>query len=141
MADRFAEWQPPEFDARGMTRWNWMCQHHANLRVGRRTDVGAFTYMNAKNGITIEDEVQVGSHCSIYTVSTIDDKAGPVTLRRNCRIGTHSTIMPGVTVGEDAVVGAYSFVTRDVPARSVAYGVPARVRKVDGVPAPQEEAR
>ena len=47
--------------------------------------------------MTIEDDVQIGSHCSIYSGSTIDGKQGPVVLKRNCKIGTHSFIMPGVT--------------------------------------------
>ena len=53
-------------------------------------------------------------------------------LEENCRIGTHSTVMPGVTIGRNAVVGAHSFVNQDIPADSVAYGVPAKVvRRVD----------
>ncbi len=79
--------------------------------------------------MTLEDEVQIGSHCAIYSLSTIDGKEGPVLLKRNCRIGSHCVVMPGVTVGENAVVGAFSFVTRDVPAGAVAYGVPAKVQK------------
>ena len=84
---------------------------------------------NAKFGVAIEDEVQIGSHCSIYSISTIDDKVGEVVLKRNCRIGTHSTIMPGVTVGGNAVVGAHSFVNRDVPDGVTVVGVPAKVVK------------
>jgi acetyltransferase-like isoleucine patch superfamily enzyme len=61
--------------------------------------------------------------------STIDDKVAPVVLKRNCRIGTHSTVMPGVTIGENAVIGAHSFVNQDIPANCVAYGVPAKVIK------------
>lgn len=79
--------------------------------------------------MTIGDFVQIGSHCSIYSVSTIDDKTGPVVLEKNCRIGSHTTIMPGVTVGENAVVGAHSFVNRDIPANGIAAGVPAKVIK------------
>jgi acetyltransferase-like isoleucine patch superfamily enzyme len=97
-----------------------------HFKLGYRTDIGAFSYINAKYGVTIEDFVQIESHCSIYSVSTIDDKSGPVILKKNCRIGTHSVIMPGVTVGEDAVVGAFSFVNQDVPAGSVVVGVPAK---------------
>jgi acetyltransferase-like isoleucine patch superfamily enzyme len=67
--------------------------------------IGAFTYINAKHGVTIEDFVQIGLHCSIYFVSTIDGKAGPVTLKKGCRVGSHGVVMPGVTVGENAVVG------------------------------------
>jgi acetyltransferase-like isoleucine patch superfamily enzyme len=48
---------------------------------------------------------------------------------RGSRIGSGSVILAGVTIGEDALVGAGSVVTRDVPPRALAYGVPARVRK------------
>ena len=75
----------------------------------------------------MEDFVQVGSHCAIYSVSTIDDKSGPVILKKNARIGSHSTIMPGVTIGEDAIVGAHSFVNKDVPDGAVVVGVPAKL--------------
>lgn len=129
MKERFKDWERPVFDDRGMTRWNWMCQHHQNLKLGKNVDIGAFSYLNAKEGIQIDDEVQIGSHCSIYTVSTIDDKEGPVHLGKNCRIGTHTVIMPGVTVGENSVIGAFSFVNTDIPKDSIAYGVPARVVK------------
>jgi len=126
---RFKDWKYPEFDSRGMTKWNWMCQYHENLILGDRTDIGAFTYINAKYGVEIHDSVQIGSHCSIYSWSTIDDKKGKVTLKKNARIGSHSIVMPGVTIGEDAVVGAISFVTEDVPANAVVAGVPARIIK------------
>ena len=95
----------------------------------RQTDIGAFTYINAKNGVVIEDFVQIGSHCAIYSVSTIDGKEGKVVLKENCTIGSHSVIMPGVTVGENAVVGAMSFVNCDIPDNCVSVGVPAKVIK------------
>ena len=126
--DRFKNWQPPHIEDGKPTKYNWVVQHKEGLKLGWKTDIGAFTYINAKFGVTIEDEVQIGSHCSIYSISTIDNKQAPVVLKKNCRIGSHSTIMPGVTIGENAVVGAHSFVNRDIPAGSVAYGVPARVR-------------
>ncbi len=71
----------------------------------------------------------MGSHCAIYSVSTIDNKEGQVRLRKNCKIGSHSVVMPGVTVGENAVVGAMSFVNRDIPDNCVAVGVPVKVIK------------
>jgi len=127
MTDRFANWTPPVIKDGVPTKYNWVVQHVANLKLGFRTDIGAFTYINAKYGVVIEDDVQIGSHCSIYSVSTIDDEHAPVVLKRNCRIGTHSTVMPGVTVGENSVIGAHSFVNCDIPANCVAYGVPAKV--------------
>ena len=129
MSDRFEDWKCPEFDERGLTRWNWMCQYHENLKLGQNTDIGAFTYINAKHGVEIEDDVQIGSHCSIYSWSTIDEKSGMVTIKRKARIGTHTVIMPGVTIGENAIVGACSFVAEDIPDNAVAYGTPARVTR------------
>ena len=127
MSDRFKEWTPPEITDGVPTRYNWVVQNKAGLKLGWRTDIGAFTYVNALYGVTIEDEVQIGSHCSIYSVSTIDDKQAPVVLKKNCRIGSHSVVLPGVTVGENTVVGAMSLITRDLPPNVVAYGVPAKV--------------
>jgi acetyltransferase-like isoleucine patch superfamily enzyme len=124
---RFPNWTLPDIENGKLTRYNWLVQHKENLKMGKFTDLGAFTYINAKHGVTLEDFVQVGSHCSIYSLSTIDDKKGPVILKRNSRIGTHSVIMPGVTVGENSVIGAFSFVTKDIPKNVIAYGVPARV--------------
>jgi acetyltransferase-like isoleucine patch superfamily enzyme len=127
---RFQNWQPPVIEDGKPTKYNWVVQNKSGLQLGDQTDIGAFTYINAKFGVTIETEVQIGSHCSIYSVSTIDGKQGPVVLKRNCKVGTHSTVMPGVTIGENAVIGAYSFVNSDIPANCVAYGVPVRVVRV-----------
>jgi acetyltransferase-like isoleucine patch superfamily enzyme len=130
---RFKDWRFPEIEEGRPTAYNWVVQNKAGLNLGYQTDIGAFTYINAKCGVTIEEGVQIGSHCSIYSISTIDDNQGPVVLKKNCKIGSHSTIMPGVTVGENAVVGAMSFVNRDVPDNMVAFGVPAKiVRPLEG---------
>lgn len=129
MKGRFNRWTTPEIEHNKLTRWNWLVLHPEGLSLGKETDIGAFTLIQAQQGVTIEEGVQVGSHCSIYSVSTIDSKQGPVVLKRNCRIGSHTTVMPGVTIGENAVVGAQSFVNRNIPANSMAFGVPARVRK------------
>lgn len=129
MENRFNNWQSPEIKEGVLTKWNWLVQHKNNLTLGKNTDIGAFTYINAKNRVVIEDEVQIGSHCSIYTVSTIDSKEGKVTLKKNCKIGSHSVVMPGVTIGENSIIGAFSFVNKDVPDNVVAFGVPAKIMK------------
>jgi acetyltransferase-like isoleucine patch superfamily enzyme len=116
-----------------MTKWNWMCQHHENLELGVNSDVGAFTYINAKFGVSIGENVEIGSHCSIYSLSTIDNKTGKVVIKKNAKIGTHSVVMPGVTIGENSVIGAFSFVNVDIPANVVAFGVPAKIQyDIDG---------
>jgi len=127
--DRFLDWQFPEIEEGKPTKYNWLVQNVQNFQFGYKTDIGAFTYINAQYGVTIEDFVQIGSHCSIYSVSTIDKKQGPVLLKKNCRIGSHSVVMPGVTIGINAVVGAFSFVNRDIPDDAVACGVPVKVIK------------
>ena len=99
MKNRFENWRYPEIKEGELTRYKWVVKYKENLSLGYKTDIGAFTYINAKYGVAIEDFVQVGSHCSLYSFSTIDDKKGKITLKKNCRIGSHSLIMPGITVG------------------------------------------
>lgn len=127
--ERFKGWKPPKIEERKLNEYNWIVQNKNNLKLGYKTDIGAFTYINAKKGIIIEDHVQIGSHCSIYSISTIDNKEGPITLKKNCRIGTHSVVMPNVTIGENSTIGAFSFVNKDIPKNVIAFGVPARVIK------------
>jgi acetyltransferase-like isoleucine patch superfamily enzyme len=129
MAERFKNWKYPKIEEGKLTKYYWLVQHKKNLKLGYKTDIGAFTYINAKAGVIIKDYVQIGSHCSIYSVSTIDKKEGKVVLKKNCKIGSHSIIMPGVTVGENAIIGACSFVNRDIPQNVVAVGVPVKIIK------------
>lgn len=126
---RFENWKIPEIKDGELTKYNWMVQHKDKLKLGYKTDIGAFTYINAKHEVVIEDYVQIGSHCSIYSTSTIDNKGGKVHLKTNCKIGSHSVVMPGVSVGENSIIGAFSFVNRDIPANVVAFGVPVKVIK------------
>ena len=127
MNDRFDHWQYPEIEEGKPTKYNWVVQSVAGLKLGYKTDIGVFTYINAKYGVIIEDFVQIGSHCSIYSISTIDEKQGDVVLKKNCRIGSHSVVMPGVSIGENSVIGAFSFVNQNIPDNVRAYGVPAKV--------------
>jgi len=129
MKERFKKWKYPKIEEGKPTKYNWLVQHKKNLKLGYKTDIGAFTYINAKNGVIIEDHVQIGSHCSIYTVSTIDNKKGKVVLKKNCRIGSHSVIMPGTTIGENSVIGAFGFVNKNIPPNVIALGIPVKIIK------------
>jgi len=130
---RFDNWKLPEIKDGVMTKYNWIAQHIEQFELGYKTDIGAFSYINAKYGVVIEDYVQVGSHCSLYSISTIDNKQGKVHLKKNCKIGSHCTVMPNVTIGENSIIGANSLVLEDIPDNVVAFGVPAKVRrKIDG---------
>lgn len=99
-------------------------------RIGSRVRIHSGCFLEL---VTIEDDVFVGPNvvftddphpmnCPRYA----ECKGGAV-VRRLARIGAHSTILPGVEIGEGALVGAGSVVTRDVPAGAVVAGNPARV--------------
>jgi acetyltransferase-like isoleucine patch superfamily enzyme len=130
--ERFSNWKYPKIEEKKLhPEYHFLIQYKDKLELGKYTDIGAFTYINAKYGVVIEKDVQIGSHCSIYSVSTIDDKTGKIVIKENARIGTHSTIMPGVTIGKNSVIGAYSYVDKDIPDNVIAYGTPVKiVRKI-----------
>ena len=121
-------WSKPPINHSSLTKYNYLVQYPQNLTLGKHFDIGSFTYINSRYGVTIEDEVEIGSHCSIYSASTIDSKIGSVVLKKKCLIGTHSTIMPNVTIGENSTIGAYSFVTSNVPANELWVGIPAKFK-------------
>ena len=128
-SERFTNWKYPEIEDGKPTKYNWVVQNLDGLNLGINTDIGAFSYINAKYEVVIEDEVQIGSHCSIYSVSTIDNSSGKVVLKNNCRIGSHSTILPGVSIGNNSIIGAHSLVNKNIPDNVVAFGVPAKVMR------------
>ncbi len=122
------KWKKPMIKHSKLTKYNYIVQYPENLKLGKNFDIGSFTYINSHYGIEIQDDVQVGSHCSIYSHSTIDEKKGPIILKKNCKIGTHSTIMPNVTIGENSIIAAYSFVTMNVPKNEIWAGIPAKFK-------------
>jgi acetyltransferase-like isoleucine patch superfamily enzyme len=120
------KWIKPIIKHGKLTKYNYVVQYPENLKTGKNFDIGTFTYINCKYHVEIEDDVQIGAHCSIYSHSTIDSKKGKVILKKNCKIGTHSTIMPNVRIGENSVIAAHSFVTKNVPKNEMWEGVPAK---------------
>ena len=122
------KWKKPVIKHRKLTKYNYIVQYPENLKLGKNFDIGTFTYINCRYGVEIGDNVQIGSHCSIYSHSTIDSKKGSVILEKNCKIGSHSTIMPNVTIGENSIVAAYSFVKGSIPKNEVWVGIPARFK-------------
>ena len=122
------KWKKPIIKHGKLTKYNYVVQYPKNLKLGRLFDIGSFTYINCRYRVEIQDNVQVGSHCSIYSHSTIDDKKGKVILKKNCKIGSHTTIMPNVTIGENSLVAAHSFVNKNIPKNQVWVGVPAKFK-------------
>ena len=126
---RFSNWELPIMEHGKPTKYGWIVHHPENLKLGRFTDIGAFTYLNALHYIEIGEYAQFGSHCSIYSYSSIDEKKGKVIIGYNARIGSHTTIMPGITIGDNAIVGANSFVTKNIPKNTFFAGCPAKLIK------------
>ena len=124
------KWQKPIIKHSKLTKYNYLIQYPENLKTGKNFDIGTFTYINCHFGVEIQDNVQIGSHCSIYSHSTIDLKKGKVILKKNCKIGTHSTIMPNITIGENSIIAAYSFVTKNVSKNELWGGIPAKKLRV-----------
>jgi len=129
MEKKQTKWTKPVIKHSKLTKYNYVVQYPENLKLGKNFDIGTFTYINCQYGVQIGDSVQIGSHCSIYSHSTIDDKKGPIVIKNGSKIGTHSTIMPNITIGEHSVIAAYSFVTTDIPKNELWAGVPAKFKR------------
>jgi UDP-2-acetamido-3-amino-2,3-dideoxy-glucuronate N-acetyltransferase len=101
-----------------------------DVRIGARVRVQTGVYLTAST--LVEDDVFVGPAVTTTNDDTMSrhDSETPVRgalLRRACRVGGGAVLVPGVEIGEEAFVAAGALVTRDVPARAVVMGVPARV--------------
>jgi acetyltransferase-like isoleucine patch superfamily enzyme len=109
---------------------------------GRHIHLGKNVFINHAcsfldlEGITIEDNVQIGPKVNLITENhPLEPSArkalqlSSIVVRYNAWIGAAATILPGVTVGENAVVAAGAVVSKDVPANTVVGGIPARVLK------------
>jgi len=105
-------------------------------RIGKNVFINhACTFLDI-GGITIEDDVLIGPKASLITEShplnPAERKAlmvKPIVIKRNAWIGAGATLLPGVTVGENAVVAADAVVSKNVPANTVVAGVPAKIIK------------
>ena len=119
----------PKYDERGMTQWYWRVLHKENFKLGKNVQIGSFTAIDASKGVEIEDDAKIGFGVAILSFSSIDQKGGNVLLKKNCSIGSHAVIMPGITIGENSIVGANSFVNKNIPPNEIWVGSPARFLK------------
>lgn len=73
MKERFQDGKFPKIVDGKLTKYCWLVQHKKGLKLGYKTDICAFTCINAKNGVVIGDFVQTSPHCLIYSVSTPEE--------------------------------------------------------------------
>lgn len=111
-----------------------------NITIGARAAIGAYCHLWAGNGearIVMGDDALLAPHvmlvCSTYRVNdgqpvtkqAMDE--ADIVIGNDVWIGAHATVLPGVTIGDGAIIGAGALVRKDVPPFSIAVGVPARV--------------
>lgn len=106
------------------------------IQIGKNVFINHACSFLDMGGITIEDEVLIGPKVNLITenhpLNPADRKSlisKPILIKRNAWIGANASILPGVTIGENAVVAAGAVVSRDVPDHSIVGGVPAKLIK------------
>jgi len=122
----------------GETKVGAFVEIQKNASVGARCKVSSHTFIC--DGITIEDEVFVGHGVmfvnDLYPRATNEDgslqtetdwRVAETLVKRRASIGSNATVLAGITIGENALVGAGAVVSRDVPDFAIVAGVPARV--------------
>ena len=112
------------------------------INCGKHIKIGKNVFINfdctflALGGITIEDDVLIGPKVSLITENhplNPEERKGltgkPILIKKNAWIGANATILPGVTIGENAVVAAGAVVSKDVPDNTIVGGIPAKFIK------------
>lgn len=108
------------------------------IKIGQDAWIGQRVYMHGEAGIEIGDVAGIGPYVKMLTSQHAGDqrlkpvmrtslKRAKIVLRDGCDIGMGTCILPGVTVGKGAIIGAGAVVTKDIPDYAIAVGVPARV--------------
>jgi acetyltransferase-like isoleucine patch superfamily enzyme len=107
-----------------------------NIRVGKNVFINHSCEFMDRGGITLEDNVLIGPKVNLITINHPVEPArrrstfcAPIVIRRNAWIGVGASVMPGVTIGENAIVAANAVVTKDVAANTIVGGIPAKVIK------------
>lgn len=112
------------------------------INYGKHITIGKNVFINfdctflSLGGITIEDDVLIGPKVSLITENhplNPQERKGligkPILIKKNAWIGANSTILPGVTIGENSVIAAGAVVSKDVPDNTIAGGIPAKFIK------------
>lgn len=112
---------------------------YGNIQIGKGVDrsfaVSGNCYIQGMNGIVIGDGTIFASGVKIISANHSIDKLGgwektrPIKIGKYCWLASNVTVCPGVHIGDYAIIGANAVVTKDVPARAVAVGIPAKVIK------------
>ena len=104
-----------------------------NIRIGKHVFINACCHFQDHGGVTIGDGCLIGHNVVFATLNHDENPANriamtyaPIVLGKNVWVGSNSTILQGVTIGDGAIVAAGAVVTKDVPANTIVGGVPAK---------------
>lgn len=107
-----------------------------NIHVGKNVFINSGCHFQDQGGVTIGDGSLIGHNVVLATINHRFDPAhrgdncpAPITIGKNVWIGSNATVLPGVTIGDGAIVAAGAVETKDVPAMTVVGGIPARIIK------------
>lgn len=105
------------------------------VHIGKNVFINANFLAMARGGIVIEDDVQIAANVSLLTNNHDEYQRNvltcrPIHIKKGAWIGANVNILPGVTIGKHAIVGAASVVTKDVPDYAVVVGSPAKIIKM-----------
>lgn len=117
--------------------------HGGVVKIGKEVTLRRFITLHAYERIEIGDFSRIGEMVTIRDHNHFSERgdapgaqkgfqSAPVIIGKNVWVGVKATLMPGVTVGDNAIIGANAVVTKDVPAGAVVGGVPAKVIKSSG---------
>lgn len=128
-----------------ITAWVADKSKYPLIHIGDNVNIGDDCHITASNKIIIANNVLFGKKVTVtdnshgicnnleelflHPIDRVVFSKGPVIIKERVWIGDKATILPGVTIGEGAIVGANSVVTKDVPANCIVGGVPARILK------------
>lgn len=113
----------------------------SKVKIGKNTHLNYNTTLMSADQITIEDNVKIAANCQ-FLANNHDpyDRekllCAPIVIKNNAWLGAGVSVLAGVTIGENAIIGAGAVVTKDIPANAIAVGVPARVIKM--IPHPEK---
>lgn len=113
------------------------CNENASIAIGDRTTVGFNTFIYASSRISIGSDCMIAPFVYLvdsnhgikkkFLMNQQSNTCGPITINNDVWIGAHSVVLPGVTIGEGAVVAAGSVVNKDIDPYSIVGGVPAKL--------------
>lgn len=108
-----------------------------NIRVGRRVFINFDCVFMDRGGITLGDDVLIGPRVNLITINHLTDPNNrrttvckPIVIEDNVWIGAGVTVLPGITIGKNSIIGAASVVTKNVPPNTIRVGSPAKAVRI-----------